>query len=120
MAGRIWLYSDASLARAWASTRVPRAISSGLAYSSGRWLTPLRQGMKIMAMGAMLCHEERVVVGAADHLLIGDALFRADLFEKLDDVRGGLRGRVGVDEFFCDRDFAALAQSLHSRGGRPA
>ncbi len=47
------LYSDASLARAWARTRVPWRMSVGAAYSSGRWETPLRQGMKIMAMGAM-------------------------------------------------------------------
>src|ERR1700749_1514026 len=47
------VYSDASLARAWARTRVPRAISAGAGYSSGRWLTPLRQAIKIMAMGAM-------------------------------------------------------------------
>ena len=47
------IYSDASLARAAARTWVPRAMSAGAAYSSGRWETPLRQGMKIMAMGAM-------------------------------------------------------------------
>ena len=31
---------------------VPVAIASGDAYSSGRWLTPPRQGMKIIAVGA--------------------------------------------------------------------
>ena len=49
----IRLYSEASLPRAEASTRTPKAISAGLAYSSGRWLTPPRQGMKIIAIGAM-------------------------------------------------------------------
>ena len=40
-------------ARVSASTSVPRTISSGAAYSSGRWLYPLRQGMNNMATGAM-------------------------------------------------------------------
>ena len=40
-------------ARVSASTSVPRTISSGDAYSSGRWLYPLRQGMNNMATGAM-------------------------------------------------------------------
>ena len=39
-------------------TRVPAAMSAGAAYSSGRWLTPPRQGMKIMAMGAMHAMKE--------------------------------------------------------------
>ncbi len=46
-------YSLASCARARARMRVPRAMDSGVAYSSGRWETPLRQGMKSMATGAM-------------------------------------------------------------------
>ncbi len=32
--------------------RVPRAMDSGVAYSSGRCETPARQGMKSIAMGA--------------------------------------------------------------------
>jgi hypothetical protein len=43
----------ASLLSAWARTRAPRVMSSGAAYSSGRWLTPFRQGMKSIATGAM-------------------------------------------------------------------
>mmetsp|Transcript_30760 Transcript_30760/g.86960 ORF Transcript_30760/g.86960 Transcript_30760/m.86960 type:complete len:87 (+) Transcript_30760:242-502(+) len=42
--------------RAMVSARAstPRPMSSGEEYSSGRWLTPPRQGMKIIAVGAML------------------------------------------------------------------
>jgi hypothetical protein len=36
-----------------ASTSTPRAISSGDAYSSGRWLNPLRQGINSIATGAI-------------------------------------------------------------------
>ncbi len=36
-----------------ASTSVPRAMSSGDAYSSGQWLYPLRQGINSMPVGAM-------------------------------------------------------------------
>ncbi len=43
----------ASLARACASTSTPRAMSSLEANSSGRWLTPPRQGMNNIAVGAM-------------------------------------------------------------------
>lgn len=39
-------------------TFTPRAMSSGLANSSGRWDHPLRQGMKIMAVGAT-CGDRR-------------------------------------------------------------
>ena len=44
---------SASLASACASAAVPRAISAGAAYSSGRWLTPPRQGMNSIATGAI-------------------------------------------------------------------
>ena len=40
-------------ARVSASTSVPRTMSSGCAYSSGRWLYPLRQGINNIATGAM-------------------------------------------------------------------
>src|SRR6202035_5102278 len=40
-------------ARVSANTSVPRTISSGDAYSSGRWLYPFRQGINNMATGAM-------------------------------------------------------------------
>jgi len=46
-------YEPASSARVSASTRVPFAMASGAAYSSGRWLTPPRQGIKIIPVGAM-------------------------------------------------------------------
>jgi len=42
----------ASAAKVSASTSTPRAISSGDAYSSGRWLYPPRQGIKSIATGA--------------------------------------------------------------------
>ena len=42
-----------SAASVSASTSAPRAMSSGDAYSSGRWLYPLRQGMNNMAVGAI-------------------------------------------------------------------
>ncbi len=42
-----------SCASVSASTSVPWAMSSGDAYSSGRWLTPPRQGINSMAVGAM-------------------------------------------------------------------
>ena len=42
-----------SLASDSASIKVPRAMSSGEANSSGRWLYPLRQGMNSMPAGAM-------------------------------------------------------------------
>jgi hypothetical protein len=42
-----------NVASASANTSVPRAMSSGDAYSSGRWLYPLRHGMNNMAAGAM-------------------------------------------------------------------
>ena len=54
-------------------------------------------------------HEERVVVGAADHFFARDALLLADVFEKVDHVGGGLRGSVGVDQLFYDSDLAPLA-----------
>jgi hypothetical protein len=41
---------DASVS---ASTSTPRAMSSGEAYSSGRWLYPFRQGTKSIATGAI-------------------------------------------------------------------
>ena len=41
-----------SAASVSASTAVPRAMASGDAYSSGRWLTPPRHGMNSMAAGA--------------------------------------------------------------------
>ena len=44
-------YAD-KVANDSASTSVPRAMSSIEAYSSGRWLYPLRQGIKSMATGA--------------------------------------------------------------------
>ncbi len=37
-----------------ASTATPLDMASLEENSSGRWLQPLRQGMKIMAVGAML------------------------------------------------------------------
>jgi hypothetical protein len=43
----------ASEASASASTNAPRAISSGEANSSGRWLYPLKQGTNSIATGAM-------------------------------------------------------------------
>src|SRR5439155_1023143 len=46
------LYAD-RVANVWASTRAPRAMSSGEANSSGRWLYPWRQGMNSIATGAM-------------------------------------------------------------------
>ena len=36
-----------------ANTIVPQTISSSEANSSGRWLNPLRHGMKSMPVGAM-------------------------------------------------------------------
>ena len=36
-----------------ASTKAPCAMASGDEYSSGRWLTPSRHGMKSMAVGQM-------------------------------------------------------------------
>ena len=36
-----------------ASTSTPRAIASGALYSSGRWLIPSLQGMKIIPVGAI-------------------------------------------------------------------
>ena len=50
------------------------------------------------------------MIGAADHFLVGDGFGGADFFERVDDVRGGLGGGVGVDEFFGDGDFAAVAE----------
>jgi hypothetical protein len=44
------LASEASVS---ASTSVPRAISWGDAYSSGRWLYPFRQGINNIATGTM-------------------------------------------------------------------
>ena len=35
----------------WARTSTPAAMCSGAANSSGRWLQPLRQGMKIIVVG---------------------------------------------------------------------
>ena len=43
----------ASIANVSASTKVPRPISSGDAYSSGRWLYPLRHGINNIATGAI-------------------------------------------------------------------
>ncbi len=45
-------FYPANVASVFASTAMPRAIAVGDAYSSGRWLTPPRQGMKIMPVGA--------------------------------------------------------------------
>jgi hypothetical protein len=43
-------------------------MSSGAAYSSGRWLYPLRQGNEQhRETGAMRPMKQRVVIGAADH-----------------------------------------------------
>jgi hypothetical protein len=42
-----------SVANASANTSAPRAMSSGDAYSSGRWLYPLRHGINNIATGAM-------------------------------------------------------------------
>ena len=44
-------YCDASLTSVDASTLTPAVICSGLEYSSGRWLTPARHGMKIIPTG---------------------------------------------------------------------
>ncbi len=46
-------YAIASFASVRASTRAPSTIASGVAYSSGLCETPLRQGMKIIATGAI-------------------------------------------------------------------
>jgi len=46
------LCQPASAASVSASTSTPRAISSGDAYSSGRWLNPFRQGIKSIPTGA--------------------------------------------------------------------
>lgn len=43
----------ASCASASASTSMPRAMSPGVANSSGLWLQPLRQGMKTIPVGAI-------------------------------------------------------------------
>lgn len=43
----------ANLASVSAKTSTPSAIASGEANSSGRWLHPLRHGMKIMPEGAI-------------------------------------------------------------------
>ena len=50
---RFHIYEFASLARVCARTSVPWAMASGEEYSSGRWLTPARQGMKSIAAGQM-------------------------------------------------------------------
>ena len=60
--------------------------------------------------GCDASHEEGVVVSTADHLFIGNAGFGADLFEQLNNVRGRLRGGVGVDEVFGDGDAATVAE----------
>jgi hypothetical protein len=44
---------SARAAKVSASTSTPRAMSSGEAYSSGRWLYPPRQGINSIATGAM-------------------------------------------------------------------
>ena len=51
MDARPWVYADDSAASVRASTRTPWAISSGLLYSSGRWLTPPFEGIKIIPTG---------------------------------------------------------------------
>jgi hypothetical protein len=48
----------ASSARVRARTCTPLPIHAGEAYSSGRWLTPPRQGMKSMATGAKQATKE--------------------------------------------------------------
>jgi hypothetical protein len=40
--------------RTWASVVMPAAIWAGEEYSSGRWLTPSRQGMKIIVVGQIM------------------------------------------------------------------
>src|SRR5258707_1057528 len=46
-------FQAAKLASVSASTTTPRSISSGEAYSSGRWLYPFLHGINSMATGAM-------------------------------------------------------------------
>ena len=53
------------------------AIASGELYSSGRWLMPSLQGMKIMPDGTKPGHEQRIVIGPADHGLACQMQVRA-------------------------------------------
>src|SRR5258708_82445 len=46
-------FQPAKMASVSASTTTPRSISSGEAYSSGRWLYPFLHGINSMATGAM-------------------------------------------------------------------
>jgi len=52
LSARLESAQPASAAKVSASTSTPRAMSSGEAYSSGRWLYPLRQGINNIATGA--------------------------------------------------------------------
>jgi hypothetical protein len=53
LSARLESAQPASAAKVSASTSTPRAMSSGEAYSSGRWLYPPRQGINNIATGAM-------------------------------------------------------------------
>ena len=96
-----------------ASTRTPAAICDGEEYSSGRWLTPPRHGMKIIVVGADGGHEKRVVIGAADHAAGREAVGLGVTEERLDQGRITNRGRVLVDRFLGEFETAPL----DDRGG---
>ena len=95
-------------------------IHSGDAYSSGRWLTPPRHGMNSMATRRNARHEERIVIGAAHHLLVALARRLGRLFQRGQNRSIACRGRIGIDQFRRDGDAAPARHFVALRPAGPS
>jgi len=62
---------------------------------------------------ANLRHEERIVVGAADHALHGVAEFFCDAFRCLDNISIADRGRIKIQPLHREFNLAARADFFH-------
>ena len=78
-------------------------------YSSGRWLTPSRQGMKSIATWSNACHEKRIMIGSGSP---SSCMFCPRVFCGLlhggEDCGVAGRWRIRVDHLCFDGDSPTL------------